>query len=158
MNDLLLFSVSTRQNNCVSTIVDHLEMLIDDAVRAGRFESRAHFLRKAKLSTGYLGSLRKRIETDPDASMTAPVAKRVAAALGMSTDALMGSLEVGSVQDDEYPDRAWAISAARILQFPEVAIQAVLNEDPGRDPGRMYWFRRIEAEAERLRPASDLRR
>lgn len=137
--------------------MDRLESLIDAAVAAGRFRSRAHFLRSVELSSGYLGALRKRLEAGEGRSMHADAARRIAAALRMSTDELMGNLGAPAVAEDPYPDRVWAVSAARILQFPELAIQAVLKEDPGRDPGRMYWFRRIESEAERLRPATHIR-
>jgi hypothetical protein len=137
-------------------ILERIERLIDEAVRAERFRSRAEFLELAGKSTGYLGEFRQRIEKDRGATITAVTAKRFAELLGVPVASI-----IHPEQDDapplvdKYHERAWGIMAARNLQFPEAAIQLVLKEDPGRDPGRMYWFRRIEAEAERLRPAAE---
>lgn len=137
------------------TVYSRLLGLIDEAVAAGRFKSRADFLDQAGLSSGYLGEFAERTARNEGASMTLAKASVVAGLLGTSVAALTGAIDDQEPPViDKYPGRAWAIAAARNLKLPESAIQLVLKEDPGRDPGRWYWFRRIEAEAERIRPAS----
>lgn len=138
-------------------ILTRLERLIDEAVRAGRFSSRTAFQKAAGMSSGYLSEFKRRIAENPRATLKADTAERCAALLAVPVAAL-----INPEQDEEpplvdkFPGRAFAIHAARNLQFPEAAIQLVLKEDPGRDPGRMYWFRRIEAETERIRPAAEV--
>lgn len=124
-------------------------------MRAGRFRSEAHFLAEVGLSSGYLGEFATRIEKNPAASMRTATMSRVSELLGVPVAALLAENdETEPPVVDIYPERAWAIAAARNLQLPEAAIQLVLKEDPGKDPGRLYWFHRIESEAERVRPAS----
>jgi len=143
-----------------NTVLERLQGLIDAAVSAGRFRSRADFLAQAGRSRGYLGELRARLEKRPDAGLHSETAQRFAQLLGMSTDEFMETLSGERAElppaSDKYPSRPWAITAARALQIPEQAIQAVLAEDPGHDPGRWYWFRRLESEAARVKPASGL--
>lgn len=153
----MLFFVSCPSIPLVAenNLVDRLERLIDAAVSATRFESRADFLEQAGVSTGYLGNFRKRVEKNPEATLTAKNAAQFAKLLRMTTGQLLTAITGDEPPvDDPYPGRAVAMSAARALKFPEVAIQATLLEDPGSDPGPLYWFRRIESETERLRPAS----
>jgi hypothetical protein len=151
----MLSRLSTPTLDWMATenILVRIERMIDEAVRAGRFRSRTEFLEKAGKSSGYLGEFRQRIAGDPGATITADTARAFAELLAVPVQSI-----VHPEQDetpplvDKYPGRAFAIQAARHLQLPEAAIQLVLKEEPGRDPGRMYWFRRIESEAERLRP------
>jgi len=134
------------------TFLDRLEQLIDEAVRAGRFTSPTDFILKAGLTSGYLGEFRTK---RPKGGVQASTAKEFARMLGISVASLLDpSSDEEPPVVDIYPGRAWAIGAARNLQLPEAAIQLVLKEDPGADLGRMYWFRRIESEAERVAPAS----
>ena len=128
---------------------------MDQAIRSGRYPSRAAILRAAKLSSGYMGEFRDRLKKNPKSGLTTPVVKRLAAALGVTERDVLGSDESEPETIDIYPERAWAIDAARRLKFPEAAIQVVLKEQPARDPGRMYWFRRIESETERAVPTAD---
>jgi hypothetical protein len=138
------------------SVLDRMLRLIDEAVRAGRFNSRTDFLEQAGLSNGYIGELRQRTDRDPASSVRGKTARQIATLLAVPVGMLLGEEGDEPPLVDVYVERAWAIQAARNLQLPEAAIQLVLREDPGRDPGRMYWFRRIEAEAERIRPASQL--
>ena len=135
-------------------MLDRLERLINEAVRAGRFNSAADFLVQAGLSSGYLAEFRSRLEKNPKASMKLETARVCAGLLGTSISAFTGEDGDDPPVIDVYPGRAWAISAARALKFPEAAIQLILKERPREDPGRMYWFRRLESEAERVRPAA----
>lgn len=128
---------------------------MDQAIKSGRYPSRAAILRAAKLSSGYLGEFRDRLKKNPKAGLTTPVVRKLAAALGVTERDILGGDETEPETVDIYPERAWAIDAARRLKFPEASIQVVLKERPARDPGRMYWFRRIEAESERAVPAAD---
>jgi transcriptional regulator with XRE-family HTH domain len=138
------------------SVLDRINRLIAEAVRSGRFRSRNDFLEKAGISTGYLAEFRGRTKKNPGASLTPAMARTLATALGVPVSELLGEPAPEAPLVDVYEERAWAVKAARALQYPEAAIQLVLMENPGRDPGRMYWFRRIEAEAERIRPASQL--
>ncbi len=137
-------------------ILDRLERLIDEAVRSRRFPSTAAVLRSAGVTTGYLSEFRKRIGKDPKADMTSQTIARFARALGVSAAEITGGEdEPEPPLVDKYSERAWSITAARALKLPEAAIQVVLAEDPGGTPSRMYWFRRIETEAERLKPSAE---
>jgi transcriptional regulator with XRE-family HTH domain len=129
--------------------------LILEAVRAGRFKSEADFLKQVGLSNGYLGEQASRKNATKPPSLRVDTVQQMAELLGMKVSELIGE-NPSDPPVDIYEGRAWAIDAARRLKLPEAAIQLVLAEDPGRDPGRMYWFRRIEAESERIRPASEL--
>jgi hypothetical protein len=151
---LSLLSQRTLEALATENILARIERLIDEAVRAKRFRSRTAFLEQAGKSSGYLGEFRSRIAEDPNATITADTARAFAELLAVPVQSIIHP-EQDDVPPlvDKFPGRAWAIVAARTLQLPEAAIQLVLKEEPGRDPGRMYWFRRIEAEAERVRPA-----
>jgi hypothetical protein len=129
---------------------------MDEAVRSGRYTSRAEILRTHSISSGYIGEFTQRIAKNPKAGMTSATLAKFARALDVSESELIrGTGEDEPPLVDAYPGRAWAVNAARDLQLPEAAIRAVMAEDPGRDPGRMYWFRRIESEAERAAPPAD---
>jgi hypothetical protein len=129
---------------------------MDEAIRSGRYASRAEILRNNGISTGYIGEFKQRIAENPRAGMTSVMLSKFARALDVSEKELArGAAEEEAPLVDIYPERAWAVDAARSLKLPEAAIRAVMTEDPGRDPGRMYWFRRIESEAERAAPPAD---
>lgn len=134
-------------------MLDRLERLIDEAVRAGRFNSRAAFLKEARMSSGYLAEFRERLKRNPNSSMKLETARACAQLLGTSVSAFTGDETEEPPVLDIYPGRAWAINAARSLKLPEAAIQLVLKERPADDPGALFWFRRIEAEAQRVSPA-----
>lgn len=131
-------------------LADRVERLLAQAVRAGRAPSISALLRDHGLSTGLLGELRARLAKDPKAGMTDRTAKRLAEVLGISIQEILAGRSEESDIVDKYRERAAAIDAARSLKLPEAAIQLVLREDPGGTPSEMYWFRRIEAEAERV--------
>jgi hypothetical protein len=133
-----------------------IDMILDEkiaaAVASGRYPSEAQVLKAANLSPGYMGELRIRVARNADAGIRLDTAARLAEVLQCPvTDLLNETAQLGS---DPYEGRSWAIIAARALGFPERAIQAVMLEAPSGDPGKMWWFRRIEAEAERLAPAA----
>ena len=137
-------------------ILERLERLMDEAIRSGRYVSRSEILRKEGISSGYIGEFRGRIAKDPKAGMTSTMLAKFARALDVTEQELVrGTTQEEAPLIDVYPERAWAVNAARSLKLPEAAIRAVMTEDPGRDPGRMYWFRRIESEAERAAPPAD---
>jgi hypothetical protein len=137
-------------------ILQRLERLIGEAVRSGRYNSPAQVLKLAGKSSGYLGEFRERIAENPSAGMSGRTASRFAEILGVSEGHLLrGEGPAPSELVDVYVERAEAIDAARKLKFPEAAIRAVLREDPGGRPSAMYWFRRIESEAERVAPPAD---
>jgi hypothetical protein len=156
----LLFFLSKRQTRGVKTnVLQRAEQLIEEAVRAGRFNSKTDFLRQAGYSSGYFGERRSAAQKNPDASMGVDTAQKFAAMLGVPVSMLLHP-EQGEEPPlvDKYPGRAFAITAARMLQWPEAAIQVVLRDDPGEDFGRMYWFRRIEAEVERIQSGTTTKR
>jgi len=137
-------------------LVERIKRLIAEAVRSGRFASEAQALKEAGISSGYLAELTKRIKRNPSASMVGPTARKLADALGVTVETILRGQSPGEPPIvDKYPERAWAITSARALKISEAAIQVVLREDPGTDPGRMYWFRRIEAEEQRASPPAD---
>jgi transcriptional regulator with XRE-family HTH domain len=136
-------------------IADRLEVLVQEAVNAGAYRSKSEFFRRNGLSTGTIGELRKRLRSDPGASMNGETLTKIAGALGVTVQAiLLHQADPESELVDKYRERAVAIDAARSLKFPEAAIQLVLTEDPGGSPSALYWFRRIEAESERVSPAA----
>lgn len=137
------------------TILTRIDRLIAEAVRAGRYRSPADFLDQAGLSSGYLAEFRGRLEENPAATLRADTLAKIARGLGVTVSTITSREDTGPRVLDRFEGRAYAVDAARALGLPEAAIQLVLREDPGRDPGRMYWFRRIEAEAERVRPATE---
>lgn len=79
------------------------------------------------------------------------IAARMARVLGVHIETIAGTDYVAGDRDDEYPNRYWAIEAARFIGLPELAIRAVGNEKPRHDLSRQTWFARIEAEATALR-------
>ncbi len=105
-----------------------------------------------------MAEFRRRIEANPEAGLTGDVARRFAEALGVSEGFIIrGEEELVPELLDVLPERAQAVDAARKLKFPEAAIRAVLRESPppGEPPSALYWFRRIETEAERVAPTAD---
>jgi transcriptional regulator with XRE-family HTH domain len=131
--------------------------LVEQAVAAGRFESEAAIMEAAGLSPSYIGELRIRAKKNPKAGLKQRTVEALARALGITAAQLVGDVDEPALVD-VHPNRAFAVEAARKLQLPEAAIQVVLREQRNDDPSRIFWFRRIEAEAERLRPSTDLPR
>lgn len=137
------------------TAVDRIRRHVAVAIRAGRFTNEAQFLRAIGRSDGYFGELAQRCEKNPKATIRSDTARKMADVLGISVGELLGGdQEPEPPLVDVYPNRAWAIVAARALELPETAVEMVLRQDPGHDLHRLAWFRRIEAEAENLRPAT----
>lgn len=131
------------------TTHERLSRLIQNAVKAGQFRSQTQVLEAAGLSSGYMGELKKRCESDPQAPMTTATAVSLAQALGVSLYDVTGEPQVLADSDDEDPERASAVRAAREMHLPEAAIQAVLRERPG-SGDRRYWWLRIETVASQL--------
>lgn len=137
------------------TVAQRIRRQVQLAIRAGKFETEAEFLRAVGLSDGYFGELEQRSAKNPEATVRFTTATKMAELLGVSTEVLLGTgVPPEPPLVDVYPNRAWAIQAARALDFPEAAIQLVLKHDPGHDLHKVAWFRRIEAEAESLLPAT----
>jgi hypothetical protein len=136
-------------------ILQRIRRLVAESVRAGRYPSSTAALRAAGLSTGFFGELSKRLASDPEAGMTDRTAKALAEVLGVDVQTILSGETEASTLVDVYPERSAAVEAARKLQLPEAAIQLVLKENPGGSPSAMYWFRRIESEAERVSPTAD---
>lgn len=139
------------------TIADRIRRLVREAVVAGKFRSSNHFWSPegCGLSKDYLGNLRSRLKTDPDATVTFESADKIARALGLPVSAVTGRDDTEGPSDDPYPNRARAVSAARDFQLPEVAIRAIEAEDHGFDLPKLSWFLRIYAEAMSLAPAAN---
>lgn len=137
------------------TVVERIRRYVQMAIRAGKFENEAAFLRAIGRSDGYLGELASRTEDNRNATVRGDTAAKMAEVLGINVADILGAQDFAEQPVvDVYPNRAWAIKAARDLQLPEMAIQIVLRHEPGYDLERLTWFHRIEAEAESLRPAS----
>lgn len=143
---------SQQMSQTEKNLADRLEELFQQAIDAGRFKHKTAILEAAGLSSGFFSEMRKRIRQNGFATLNGGTAEKIAKVLRLELYQVMQATDATGA--DPYQSREWAIIAARALQFPEVAIQAVMSEDPGSDPGRLYWFHRIETEAERLRPAS----
>lgn len=139
------------------TASERLNRIIDEAVKAGAFPSRAEVLRRAKVSSGYLAELKQRCDADPGANMRTSTAQKLATTLRVSLADLLDE-PAPLVEGDRYANRAEAVSAARTLRLSPAAIRRVQAEDPGEDRPVMYWFRRIETEAERDVPAAKIGR
>ena len=139
------------------TIADRIRRLVREAVAAGKFRSANHCwsAEGCGLSKDYLGNLRSRLKTDPSATVSFESADKIARALGLPVSAVTGRDDREGPTDDPYPNRARAISAARDLQLPEIAIRSIQAEDHGFDLPRLSWFLRIQAEAVRLAPAAN---
>ena len=160
----MLFSLSTLQTAEVAkeNAILRITRLIAEAVRAGQIDSERALMQAAGLSPNYLSERRNALEKALVAnkvklpSVGSEKARAIAAKLGTTIDELLGE---GQGDEpplvDVYPNRAWAVWAARALQLPEAAIRAVLRQDPGADLLRKAWFRRIEAEAENLASSDD---
>jgi len=142
------------------TIVARIDRLVKEAVAAGKFRSSNHFWSPEDkggcgLSRSYLSQFRSRLRHDPTASITFDTAERIASALGVPPSAVMGGdAPVVESSGDPYPNRTWAIEAARTLQLPEQAIRRILQEDHGHDLKRLAWFLRIYAESQSLKPSA----
>lgn len=139
------------------TVVVRLDRLIRAAIERGDYDSPAAVLRAAELSTGWLAELRGRCLQNPSATIRMSTAARLADVLKVGVSALVGGRQrtiSATLENDPYPNRGKAVAAARALGLSEGAIGIVQAEDPGNDQPRMYWFRRIETEAERHAPAA----
>lgn len=109
------------------------------------------------LSEGYISNLRDRCAKNPKATIRGDAATLIARALGISTSELL----------DEQPEasstssRDAAVRAARELGYSAEAIAAATSGEPLRDdPGVLWYFRRIEAEEDRIkrnRPSASMR-
>lgn len=141
-------------------LAHRIRRLVQEAIAAGRFRNEAEASEAAGRSAQWLSEFIIRAEQDPKATFRQDTAEGLARALGITIAELVGSQgpDDPTMPVDIYPARARAIDAARRLDFPEAAIQLVLREQRNDDPPAIYWFRRIEAEAERMRPSSDLPR
>jgi hypothetical protein len=127
----------------LESLADRIDRLWKDT---GRYTSERHFLRKCHISEGYLAQFRSRLAKAGKAEIASDKAVAMASELGISVDDLLGAHPL-HLPDDEYPERAAAVGAARLLRYPESAIMSVANETHPHDPGVGYWFRRIEAAA-----------
>lgn len=140
----------------VETVVERIRRLVSLAVRSGKFANEAEFLRTIGRSDGYFGELASRTSENPSATVRGDTAAKIAEALGVSVAEVLGAPAHNEPPlVDVYPNRAWAVAAARNLDLPEAAIQVVLKQDPGRDLHKLAWFKRMEAAMEDLRPASE---
>ena len=124
---------------------------IDRLWRAtGRYTSERDFLRRCHVSQGYLSQLKSRLEKNAEATVELEPAVKMARELGISIEDLCGYNPL-HVTDDRYPTRGRAVLAARLLNYPESVIAAVMAESPPTDPGARYWYRRIDAAEEAAR-------
>lgn len=138
----------------MKTPADVLEELIRHGEAAGRWKSVAGFFRAAGIKNRQqLSAYRNRLQANDNARLATETMRLIAHGLGMTIDELERRMygEQASA-GGAYPSRDRAVAAARDLQVPEAAIQAVLKESPPSDPGHWYWFRRIESEAIRIAP------
>lgn len=135
-------------------LVVRIRRLIEERVASGQFESERQALKAAGISGSWLAERIHQVNAGKTPSVKENTLRKLAALLGLTLEGLVGDIIEDAPLVDVYPGRAWAIVAARALQLPEAAVQVVLRETPGHDPGRLYWFRRIESEAERLRPVT----
>jgi hypothetical protein len=128
--------------------VESLPDRIDRLWRAtGRYQSERQFLRTCGISEAYLSQFRSRCRAIGDqAGLNVESAHRMARELGLSIEDLIGADPL-HLPDDEYPSRAQAVAAARLLRYPESAVVSVSAQHPAVDPGARYWFRLIDAAA-----------
>lgn len=131
--------------------LDRITRLIAERIEAGKFKSESEVIELAEMSSGWLSEKRSKASEGKTPGINGATARRLAAVLDISVSELLGE-EPAPPDDDEDPERSWAVCAARMLQYSEAAIRLVQTEPPGQS--RLYWFMRIEAEAARLRPAS----
>ena len=141
-------------------LAHRVRRLVQEAIKSGLYASEKEMALAAGLSPQWLANFISRAERDSRATFRQSTAEALARALGISLAQLVGdaSEEDSALPVDIYPARARAVDAARKLDFPAAAIQVVLREKRDDDPPAIYWFRRIEAEAERIRPSADLPR
>lgn len=125
------------------------ERIVTAMRKRGRTDSARAFCKAIGLSPTYLSQLKARCERNPDATIGSDEAQRMALELGAPIEELLGT-STPSVEGDEYPTRPDAVAAARALKFPQQAIDSIYLEHPPTDPGRLWWFRRIEAESSRF--------
>lgn len=134
---------------------ERVRRLVQEAVDSRRFASVSAVMKAAGLSRSYLAERLNAARGDATAGIGSKPAIALAALLNLSVEELLGTARPAEPPlVDIYPNRAWAVQAARDLDLPEAAVQVVLRQDPGRDLHKMAWFHRIEAEAESLRPSS----
>ena len=114
------------------------------------FTSERAFLRECKLSEGYMANLRSREKAGGEVTITLDAAVKMARVLGVHAEQLATDDYIGGERGDQYPERYWAIEAARFVGLPEAAMRLVANEHPARDLSRQTWFKRIEAAAQEL--------
>lgn len=101
---------------------------------------------KAGLSETYLSQLKDRCDAKPTAGVNADAASSLARVLETSVEYLIrgaGPRLVAGDLGDPYPERQLAIRAAQVLGVGNVFIDRIMAHDPGRDPGRWYWFNLI---------------
>jgi transcriptional regulator with XRE-family HTH domain len=134
-------------------IILRVRRLVFEACAAGQFEDEKRVMEAAGLSPSYLAQRVHDLKKSGKADMGFRALVGIAGALGVSVSALIGD-EPEPELVDVHPGRAHAVKAARSFKLPDAAIQLVMRDDRPDDPGALYWFRRIEAEAERLRPVS----
>jgi transcriptional regulator with XRE-family HTH domain len=134
-------------------IIQRVRRLVLEACEIGQFEDEKRVMEAAGLSPSYLAQRVHDLKKTGKADMGFRALAGIAKALGISVAALIGE-EPDPELVDLHAGRAVAVKAARSFRLPDAAIQVVLRDDRPDDPGAVYWFRRIEAEAERLRPVS----
>jgi hypothetical protein len=125
------------------------ERIVTAMRKRGRVDSARAFCKTCGLSPTYLSQLKARCDGNPDATIGSDEAQRMARELGAPIEELLGT-PAPSIEGDEYPTRPDAVAAARALKFPQQAIDSIYLEHPAKDPGRLWWFRRIEAESSRF--------
>jgi transcriptional regulator with XRE-family HTH domain len=134
-------------------IILRVRRLVLEACAAGQFEDEKRVMEAAGLSPSYLAQRVHDLKKSGKADMGFRALVGIAGALGVSVSALIGDDPEPELVD-VHAGRAHAVKAARSFKLPDAAIQVVMRDDRPDDPGALYWFRRIEAEAERLRPVS----
>jgi transcriptional regulator with XRE-family HTH domain len=134
-------------------IILRVRRLVLEACEVGQFEDEKRVMEAAGLSPSYLAQRVHDLKKSGKADMGFRALVGIAHALGISVATLIGE-EPDPKLVDVHAGRAIAVEAARSFRFPDAAIQLVLRDDRPDDPGPVYWFRRIEAETERLRPVS----
>lgn len=114
------------------------------------FTSERAFLRACRLSEGYIANLRSREQGGGEVTITLDAAVKMARVLGVHAEQLATDDYIGGDREDPYPERYWAIEAARFIGLPEAAMRSVANDRPPHDLSRQAWFKRIEAAAQEL--------
>jgi transcriptional regulator with XRE-family HTH domain len=155
MDPATLISLLSGRLDAVSSehIILRVRRLVLEACEVGQFEDEKRVMEAAGLSPSYLAQRVHDLKKSGKADMGFRALVGIAHALGISVATLIGE-EPDPKLVDVHAGRAIAVEAARSFRFPDAAIQLVLRDDRPDDPGPVYWFRRIEAETERLRPVS----